>query len=244
MESRKVVEMLNYYLHEMVELVFKHKGTLDKFIGDAVMAFWGAPIESEHHARQTVSCALEMIERLKIVNIYFARNNFPEIKIGIGMNTGPVIVGNIGSTKRLDYTVIGDNVNLASRVEGLTKNYGCSILLAETTAKTLGDQFICRVVDRVQVKGKKESIMIYEPLVNPNSQTDEKRKAERISEMAEIAFNAYQKMDWDVAEKGYLKILGEKTDDPVSKIFIHRCQEFRSEPPPPNWGGCYVFTSK
>ncbi len=244
LESGKVVEMLNYYLHEMVELVFKYKGTLDKFIGDAVMAFWGAPIAMKNHARQSVSCALEMIDQLKVINQHFKTNDFPEIKIGVGLNTGPVIVGNIGSTKRLDYTVIGDNVNLASRIEGLTKKYGCSILITESAHEMLDETFVCRTIDRVRVKGKTEPAMIYEPLTNPDTNVEERRLFERIAQLTNKGFNAYLNKDWAVAEDAYQQVLEVNKNDSVAGIFIKRIREFKSESPPESWDGCYVYTSK
>lgn len=244
LESRKVVEMLNYYLHEMVELVFKYKGTLDKFIGDAVMAFWGAPIEMKNHASQSVSCALEMIDKLKSVNKHFRANGYPEINIGVGLNTGPVIVGNIGSTKRLDYTVIGDNVNLASRIEGLTKKYGCSIIIAQSAHDMLDDRYICRTIDKVQVKGKTEPALLYEPLTNPETQTDERKIAENIAQLTDTGFNAYLGKDWESAENAYQQVLNINKNDPVADIFLKRLQEFKLKPPPEGWDGCYVYTSK
>jgi adenylate cyclase len=244
LESRKVVEMLNYYLHEMVELVFKYNGTLDKFIGDAVMAFWGAPIEVKNHARQAISCALEMIKKLDEVNSHFRLNNFPDINIGIGLNTGPVIVGNIGSTKRLDYTVIGDNVNLASRIEGLTKKYGCPILISESAHNMLDDQFICRTIDRVQVKGKTEPATLYEPLTNPETHLEKRRLAERVAQLTDTGFHAYLKKDWEAAENAYQQVLLIDNSDSIADIFIKRVQEFKSQAPPEAWDGCYIYTTK
>ena len=243
-ESRKVVEMLNYYLHEMVDSVFNYNGTLDKFIGDAVMAFWGAPIEDENHTGNALLCALEMIEKLKQVNEYFAENDFPQIKIGVGLNTGPVIVGNIGSAKRLDYTVIGDNVNLASRIEGLTKNYGCAILLTESVYHRLEKDIVCRIVDRVQVKGKSKPVILYEPLIHPYSSPGRRESLEKAVSRSNVAFELYLNRDWDGAEALYQEVLQELQDDPVSQVFIERCREFRTQRPPEDWDGCYIYKTK
>ncbi|MBU3915977.1 adenylate/guanylate cyclase domain-containing protein, partial [bacterium] len=243
-QPEKVVEFLNYYLHEMVELVFKYHGTLDKFIGDAVMAFWGAPIKEERHARQAVLCALDMIDELKRINTYFLSKALPEIKIGIGMNSGPMIVGNIGSVKRLDYTVIGDNVNLASRIEGLTKTYGCSIIISESTNKMLDNDFICRIVDQVRVKGKSEPIVLYQPLTGPGHDAKTKEKAKETVAIAAKAFAAYQNKDWDTAENSYKQLLVLDPDDLVSKNFIAKCRDYRTNPPSAEWDGAYSYTTK
>lgn len=158
----KVVEMLNHYFSVWSDVIFKYGGTVDKFIGDAVMAFWGAPIKTEDHAVKAVTAAAEMVQKLPEINAELVRRGFASIRIGIGINTGYAILGNIGSEKKLDYTVIGDTVNLASRVESLTKNYACDILITEYTYSELGGAVPCRLVDTVKVKGKEIPVKIYE----------------------------------------------------------------------------------
>ncbi len=244
LKPEKVVELLNFYLHEMVELVFKYNGTLDKFIGDAVMAFWGAPIKDDNHAEQSVQCAMNMISQLKKVNRHFSDKDLPEIKIGIGINSGPMIVGNIGSVKRLDYTVIGDNVNLASRIEGLTKSYECSIIISESTKKLLNDDFICRIIDRVRVKGKNEPIVLYEPLAGPEHDTSARAKAKTIASLSDSAFKAYRDKNWDIAIKAYQDLSEIIVNDTVCDVFINRCKEYRQKPPSDSWDGTYSFTTK
>ena len=159
--AEQVVELLNGYLREMVDVIFKHEGTLDKFIGDAIMAFWGAPIRTSDHAMQTVLAAFDMRRQLKVFNQELAaKGGFP-LDMGVGINTGDVILGNIGSEKKLDYTIIGDNVNLASRMEGLTKEYGSPILITESTYESIKASVPCRIIDMVRVVGKKQGIRIY-----------------------------------------------------------------------------------
>lgn len=159
-----VVGMLNEYLERMAEVVFRHGGTLDKFIGDAVMAFWGAPVAVEDHARRAAAAALDMVAELEVLNRRWAEEGAPAtLAIGIGVNTGEAVVGNIGSlSHKLDYTAIGDTVNLASRLEGLSKEYGCTIIISESTREGLGEGFETRVLEDAQVKGKERSVRIHE----------------------------------------------------------------------------------
>lgn len=162
--AETVIQMLNEYLEKMADVVFRHGGTLDKFIGDAVMAFWGAPVAVPDHARRAADAALDMLEELERLNEgWTARGVTEQLRIGIGLNTGEAIVGNIGSlTRKLDYTAIGDTVNLASRLEGLNKDYGTSIIIGEGTRAALPDEYDLRPIDSVKVKGKETAVQIYE----------------------------------------------------------------------------------
>jgi len=160
-QPEEVVAILNEYLSEMVKIIFKYDGTLDKFIGDAIMAFWGAPIPQNDHPRRAIRCALEMTEALKSLNEKWAKENKPQIKIGIGLNSGDMVVGNMGSAERMDYTVIGDNVNLASRLEGLTKEYGTTIIISESTYNAVKDLVEVKELGEVKVKGKTIPVKIY-----------------------------------------------------------------------------------
>ena len=163
MEASKVVDLLNIYFSDMTEIIFHHKGTLDKFIGDAIMAFWGAPIKNADHPQQALRSAVEMVRKLRGTNERLLEKGYPEISIGIGIHSGEVVLGNIGSDKKLDYTIIGDSVNLASRLEGLTKNYGSPVLISETSFESLRAEIPCLLVDRVRVKGKEKPITLYAP---------------------------------------------------------------------------------
>jgi adenylate cyclase len=167
----EVVAILNEYLGEMTSIVLKWEGTLDKFIGDAILAFWGAPMKQENHAELAVKCSLDMIDRLNELRKKWQEDGKEGLDIGIGINTGEVIVGNIGAEgKKMDYTVIGDHVNLGSRVESLTKKYGAHILITEFTFQKIGDavqnnrigHVSIRGLDRVVVKGKEQPVAIYE----------------------------------------------------------------------------------
>lgn len=159
--AERIVGMLNYYFSAWADEIFKHEGAIDKFVGDAVMAIWGAPVRTQDHPQQAIRTALRMVERMPQINEHLAALGYPEVRVGIGINTGYAVQGNIGSERKLDYTVIGDTVNLASRLEGLTKNYACDILVSEFTYEHIKDQFICIYADEVKVKGKDKAVKVY-----------------------------------------------------------------------------------
>lgn len=238
-KAEQVVEMLNFYLGKMTDIVFNNKGTLDKFIGDAVMSFWGAPISDEKHAYHAVLSALSMKYQLREINKFFQQKYGMEFKIGIGINTGAVIVGNIGSDKRLDYTVIGDNVNLASRLEGLTKNYDLELIIGERTYTLVKDDFLCRPIDLVQVKGKKEPTKIYEPLAFSNKAS----KEDHIKLQEYSAGLEFYKVGNFTEAKNKFAYLTEKFQDSPSKVMLERC-EYLLTHPPEDWTGIFKFTSK
>jgi adenylate cyclase len=163
----EVVSMLNEYLSEMTDIIFANKGTLDKFIGDAVMAVFGSPIFLADHAQRAVRTAVMMIKRLNELNEKWVKEGKRTLKIGIGINSGEVIAGNMGSLKRMEYTVIGDNVNLASRLESMNKELGTEILISENTYKEVKDIVKVRKFENIKIRGKEESITVYEVLDMP-----------------------------------------------------------------------------
>lgn len=238
--AEQVVEILNIHFGVMTDIIFSKNGTLDKFIGDAIMAFWGAPIRDNQHADLAVQSAIEMIRSMSVVNARLGIHGYPPIQIGIGINTGDVVLGNIGSEKKLDYTVIGDNVNLASRLEGLTSKYHCPILISENTYNELQSEIICGVVDLVKVKGKSIPIKLYWPLAHADDSETIRNNAKRSADLMQQAFSRYLHRQWDEAEALYRQIgLAQ-----FSEIFIDRCQEFRVNPPGSDWDGVFVLTSK
>ena len=158
---RELVRILNTYFSSITKKIIENDGVLDKYIGDAIMAFWGAPIPEPKQADKAVKAALEMLEELKKINIQFLASGDPEIKIGIGIYTGKAIVGNIGSEHRFDYTAIGDTVNIASRIEGLTKEYKTEIIIGESTKNKLTENFSVTLLGKTNVKGKLEEVTIY-----------------------------------------------------------------------------------
>ena len=237
--AEKVVELLNGYLSEMVDVIFRHEGTLDKFIGDAIMAFWGAPIKTSDHAMSAVLTAFDMRVQLEVFNQSLASKGTTPLNMGVGINTGDVILGNIGSEKKLDYTIIGDNVNLASRMEGLTKQYGSPILITESTYDQVKSSIPCRIIDIVRVVGKKQGIRIYEPL--------DIRRGDHSDDMVSLSdegFNHYLNRDWDAAIESYSGILSIKPDDKISRIFIDRCEGYKAVEPPADWDGVNIMLKK
>ena len=236
----ELVNSLNEYLGEMTDVLFKSWGTLDKYIGDAIMAFWGSPYPQEEHAIRGASCALEMIKRLHELNEQWSAAGRKTLRIGIGLNTGPVNVGNMGSERRLSWTVMGDNVNLASRLEGLTKKYGCAILISEFTYGEVQGAFVCRELDRIRVKGKEQPVAVYE-LVSYLSELAE--HADRMSRY-DAALTAYRARDWQQAVELFEDLLNSYPDDGPSRVLLQRCLEFRVESPAANWDGVYVMETK
>jgi len=239
LDAEQVVELLNGYLSEMVDVIFKHEGTLDKFIGDAIMAFWGAPVRISDHGKRTVLAALDMRRKLKAYNKTLLAKGVTPIDIGVGIHTGEVILGNIGSEKKLDYTIIGDNVNLASRMEGLTKGYGSPILITEPTYQEIKASIPCRVVDMVRVVGKQKGIRIYEP-----QDTLEGDTSGEILSLSESGFTQYLNRDWDSAIMSYSRILSVRPDDKISQVFVGRCKGYKASEPPADWDGVYTAQSK
>ncbi|MBI3773469.1 MAG: adenylate/guanylate cyclase domain-containing protein [Gammaproteobacteria bacterium] len=231
----KVVEMLNHYFSSMTDAIFNHDGTIDKFIGDAIMAFWGAPIRDGQHAIKGVRAAIEMHQRLAEVNRWLTDKGYTTIDIGVGLNTGPVILGNIGSSRKLDYTIIGDNVNLASRLEGLTKPYGCPIIISEYTYDQLRGEVACYAVDLVRVKGKQHPIKIYAPIINTGV-----AQASQLATISEAAFLHYLAREWQLAIAAYQQLPNSE----FQKNFIGRCHDYEQSPPPPEWDGVYTMTTK
>ena len=241
LSAEKVVEVLNHYFSSMTDSIFEHEGTIDKFIGDAIMAFWGAPIKTDNHADKATESALDMIERLKAVNVWIESKGLDPIKVGIGIHTGDAILGNIGSENKLDYTIIGDNVNLASRIEGLTKQYGVSLLITEDTYHRLKNPIPCLIVDLVRVKGKKIPIKVLLPLSIPDTASEQQAEQIRLrATNSDKAFQHYLDKEWDAA----IEILNDLPDEPVHQILRERCENYKITPPENDWDGVFTMTSK
>ncbi len=238
--AEKVVTLLNCHFSEMADAIFNNFGTLDKFIGDAIMAYWGAPIPVSDHADRSVKAALDMMRALDTVNQRLAEMGLPSIEIGIGINTGDVVLGNIGSDRKLDYTVIGDAVNVASRMEGITKMYGVPVVISETTRMALNTPRPCVLLDYVRVKGKTEPMAIYLPLPDAGDSPTQYASHCEMAILSQRAFAYYQSQQWDKAEALYRDL----HLDSVRALFLSRILEFRRQPPPFFWDGVYTFTTK
>jgi adenylate cyclase len=233
--------LLNVYFDTMIPLVFEHQGTLDKLMGDAVMAFYGAPLPLADHPGHAAATALMMMEKLKGLVQRDDVAGTEDLDIGIGLNTGEVTVGNLGSNAFMDYTIIGDAVNLAARLEGLNKVYGTHILCTEFTARALDDRFLLRELDIVKVKGKAEAVVIYE-LVGWRDRQDETRPA--LCSLFGEGLGAYRLQQWDRAEELFRQILDTTPADGPSRLYLERIASFRNNPPPADWHGITAFEHK
>ena len=235
----ELAEVLNAYLSRMTAIVQQHRGTIDKYIGDAVMAFWNAPVDMANHAESAVQAGLDMQAALPELNKEFAARGWPAVKIGVGVNTGRMSVGNMGSEFRLSYTVMGDAVNLGSRLEGITKQYGVGILATETTvAADHVHQFM--KVDVVRVKGKEKPVAIFQPLGRKGELSED---AGKMAQLFEAAFERYQKQDWGGAEN-LLRQMTEIAPCGLCETYLARIAHFREHPPETNWDGVFVYTTK
>jgi len=243
MEAEELVTMLNEYFESMVDAVFQHKGTLDKYIGDAIMAVFGAPLALEDHAWRAVQTGIEMRHRLEVFNRDRQSQSKLPITIGIGINSGPVISGNIGCSKRMEFTAIGDGVNLGSRLEGATKQYGCDIVISETTYQPCADLVWARELDRIRVKGKTEPVGIYDLIaLRAESLSDETlRKIERYRQGR--AYYLDQKFTKAMNEFGSILEDIDRHDKP-SAVQLKRCQHWLENPPPEDWDGVWSLTEK
>ncbi len=242
MSAAEVVSFLNEYLSSMTDIIFSFKGTIDKFMGDAIMTIFGAPLQGEDDALRAVKTAISMKKGLKEFNKKYQNIKQP-LEIGIGIHTGDVIAGNIGSDKRLDYTVIGDNVNLSSRIEGLTLYYGCPLLISDSTYRELSkedmeDSFCCREIDDVRVKGRSNVVKIYE--VMPFDNSDEKRILIDKKAEFEKSLELYRNRNFTDATKQF----GNLKNDKLSLLYIERCKEFIANTPDESWDGTYTMVTK
>lgn len=237
----ELTQVMNRLLTPVTQAIHAHHGTIDKYMGDAVMAFWGAPLSDEEHALHAVQGALAMQEALQEVNQEFIQEGKQALAMGVGVHTGLMNVGNMGSSFRMAYTVLGDNVNLGARLESLTKNYGVDILISDVTQQIIapvGD-FLLRKVDRVRVKGRMTPVDIYH-LVGKTSQVGEQAKAMVTS--FEKALVIYEQANFVDALKAFQLHLGQHPEDHTAQLYLVRCENYIQTPPPANWGG--VFTHK
>ena len=240
LDAAELSALMDEYLTPMTRIVHETHGTIDKYIGDAVMAFWGAPIFHPHHADQAVGAGLDMLHALDILNVEFEKKGWPEIRIGVGVNTGVMSVGNMGSRFRKAYTVLGDAVNLGSRLEGITKMYGVDMVVSEDTAHSAG-RYHYRELDKVRVKGKEKGVTILEPLGLEEDLSQE--QIERADEFGHFLF-LYRSQDWDAAEEVLHKLLVDEPDCFLYNLYLERIEIFRENPPGEDWDGVFTFKTK
>lgn len=239
MQPDDLVSSLNRYFGSMVDIIMSHNGIIDKYIGDAIMAFFGAPVHHDDDAKASVLAAMEMTEALDVFNQAQREAGKPEFRIGIGINYGIVTVGNIGCDKKMDYTVIGDMVNLASRLEGLTKMYHQPLIFSEFLRDELGDEFPCRLLDTVAVKGKTKGVRIY---TARRSLSDEMARAWEIHASAMAHYYAREFLAARDAFRDVTSMLGR--DDFASVSMAERCDRYMASPPAADWDGVEVLHEK
>jgi adenylate cyclase len=233
-------ELMNLYLTPMTRLIHDNRGTIDKYMGDAIMAFWGAPLQDPNHARHAVDAGLNMLERLKGIQEIFNAKGWPEIHIGVGINTGMMSVGDMGSEFRMAYTVLGDAVNLGSRLEGLTKAYGVEIIVGEATRAAVDDYVFCEL-DLVRVKGKDQPVSIYEPLA-----PFEEVSAAELEEIDRFhaCLQHYRRQDWETAAAGLHELQRINPDRLLYALYQQRIAVYKQTPPGPEWDGVYIHETK
>jgi adenylate cyclase len=240
LDASQLKQLLNRFFSPMTRIIFEQRGTIDKYVGDMIMAFWGAPLRNEHHALHAVQAGLEMLHETEKLHRQFSEEGLPAVHIGIGINTGTMNVGDMGSEYRRAYTVLGDAVNQGSRLEALTKFYGVSLLIGEQTHAQLNGAIPCREVDLVRVKGKQEAVRIYEPL--DLKQPPGVTVLQQLEQYTQ-ALQAYRQMAWDKAELIFTQ-LDTSESHPLYQLYIQRCIQYRNTPPSCDWDGVYQHQQK
>ena len=240
LDPKELSLLMNEFLTPLSRVIYKHRGTIDKYMGDCIMAFWGAPLPDKDHAHNAILAGVEMLATLQGLRPFLQERGWPEIQVGVGINTGRVSVGNMGSKMRVAYTVMGDEVNLASRLEGITKQYGVSIIVGQNTRDQVTN-FLYRELDHVRVKGKDKPVAIYEPitLLSEASQflQDEVRLFHEVRRL-------YRKQDWDQAELQLMNLQRVSPETALYKVYAERVIYFRKNPPDADWDGVFVFQTK
>jgi adenylate cyclase len=236
---KELIRLLNEYFSTMTEIILAHKGTVDKFIGDAIMAFWGAPLPIADHASLACETALEMVAAMRVLQKSWKTQGFPAISLRIGLHTGPVVAGNVGSKKHFNYTVMGDTVNLAARLERANKVYGTEIMMSDTTYRRLGNTFLVRELDLVQVHGRAQPVMVYEllgfmPPTGPPGWLS----------IFEVGRAAYLQGKIPEAASRFFEILDLYCDDPPSSVYLKRCQKHLDKPSLSEWTGAHILDNK
>jgi adenylate cyclase len=237
MTAPELIKMLNSYFSQASKTILDRGGLVDKYIGDSIMAVFGAPLPLENHAHAACQAALDVGRMRSEV----APGSAQLVQTRIGINSGKMVVGNVGSSDRHDYTAIGDTVNLASRLEGCNKVYGTQIIVSQSIVGRISDSFLLRPLDRLRVKGKDEPISIYELM---GERLTAEAKALEITDKFEKGIDLYQKRDFKEAMKVFRQILRISPDDGPSKLYIQRCHEFIRIPPPKRWDGIHTLLVK
>lgn len=237
----ELVHLLNDYLTEMCNIIIGFEGTVDKFEGDAIITFWGAPTVQSDHARLACFASIDMNNKLVELRDKWKSEGVPLLKVRMGLNSGPMVVGNMGSIQRMDYTIMGDTVNLASRLEGANKAYGSRIMISEATYRQCEADVDVLELDTIQVVGKNESVTVYE-LLDRKNQTPA-----IIADLAEQLgkpLAVYKNGDYGAAKSEFESCLKIVSDDGPSMTYLSRCQDFQENPPDSGWDGVFQLTEK
>lgn len=240
LDPKQLTKLMNEFLTPMTHIIHHSRGTIDKYMGDAIMAFWGAPLTDHDHAKHALNAAIEMIKALDALQKSFAEKGWPPINIGVGLNSGLMTVGNMGSEFRMAYTVMGDAVNLGSRLESLTKNYGVHIIVSEFTRNLVPD-FAYRELDMVRVKGKDKPVTIFEPICEEENLDKHTKDTLKIYKEA---LKLYRNQNWDLAEMQFLNLHKLEPQRYVYEMYVKRIAYFRQNPPETNWDGVFNFETK
>ncbi len=237
----ELVELLNEFLTEMTDIILAHEGTVDKFEGDAIIAFFGAPNPLPNQAKVACTACIEMQKRLAQLREKWKTEGKPELKMRIGMSTGPAVVGNMGSKTRMDYTMMGDTVNTAARLEGVNKTYGIYTLVSDSTFSKVGDGIVGRELDAINVVGKAEPVTVFEIIGHPEDLNGHLRE---ILDLYAQGLRAYRQRDWNRALIFFSQALKIMPDDGPSRTMLARCTEYKANPPPKDWNGAYTMAAK
>jgi adenylate cyclase len=250
-DPQGLTQLMNRFLTPLTNAIIERKGTIDKYIGDAIMAFWNAPVDDDEHEANACDAALEMLARAELLNGELKREAeasggvYMPLRIGIGLNSGPCVVGNMGSDFRFNYSVLGDTVNLASRLESRTKDYRLSLVIGSRTAERAKEKFATMEIDLIQVKGKKQPEVVFTVLGRAEVADDPRRN--ELRELNTQMLAAYRKQHWDEAEhliERCRKVAGNFGVDGLYEMYLERIVVYRAEPPPPDWTGVYEAESK
>lgn len=241
LSPEELVILLNEYLTAMTDIIMRHGGTVDKFEGDAIIAFFGAPIPYADHAKRACAASLEMQEKLGQMRAAWREKGRPELKMRIGLNTTVAVVGNMGSAQRMDYTMMGDGVNLAARLEGVNKEYKTYLMVSETTQQASAEDFEFRELDWIRVVGKQARIRIYEILGPKGCLDDEALKLEKFFQKG---LGLYRRKEFGEAAKYFSHFAKQNPQSGAAAIFLERCRQFTKSPPPENWDGVFQMTNK
>jgi adenylate cyclase len=233
-------DLINTFFTRMTVCIEDKRGIVDKYIGDAIMAFWGAPVRDAEHARHALECSLAMQKALRELDPVFAKKRWPALRIGVGLNCGTMSVGDMGSHFRRSYTVMGDAVNLASRLQDLTKEYGVGVLVSENIVRAVQD-FVYREVDKVRVKGKREGVAIFEPIG-----AEGEVRSDTLLEIARFheALAHFRERRWDEAEALLKELAAAAPEVKLYRLYRERIAQFRASPPAADWDGVFGFTTR